>query len=275
MFPDDDSALGPFLGNLPPEILDDVVEKLGGFRMTFAMAGKTCREVVERLPSSRALLATARQVLTKQEIKRMMSRGMTPLAVAVMEGDVEALEWLIKLFDGKDLEWRDDGAELSRMAAVRGKIESLTCLRANQCPWDWMTCSAAARGGHLGVLQWLNENGCRWNPGTCEAAAWGGHLEMLQWARQNGFPWNVKTCINAAYRGHLQVLQWAHQNGCPWSEETCQYAAWEGHLEVLRWARQNGCPWDAKTWSWAHPRCRPYLLEHGCPGADESRAYEK
>ena len=47
-FPDDRHVLGPFLGNLPPEILDAVVHKLGWFRTTFAMAGRTCREVVGR-----------------------------------------------------------------------------------------------------------------------------------------------------------------------------------------------------------------------------------
>ena len=54
-FPDDDHALGPFLGNLP-EILDVVVEKLGWFQTTFAMAGRTCREVVARVPRMRAVL---------------------------------------------------------------------------------------------------------------------------------------------------------------------------------------------------------------------------
>ena len=33
---------------------------------------------------------------------------MMPLVVASAEGDVEALGWLIQLFDGKDLEWRDE-----------------------------------------------------------------------------------------------------------------------------------------------------------------------
>ena len=37
--PDGDHVLGPFLGTLPPEILDLVVEQLGWFQTTFAMAG--------------------------------------------------------------------------------------------------------------------------------------------------------------------------------------------------------------------------------------------
>ena len=55
-FSDDDRVLGPFLGNLPPEILDAVVRNLGWFRTTFAMAGRTCREAVDRVPSPLSVL---------------------------------------------------------------------------------------------------------------------------------------------------------------------------------------------------------------------------
>jgi hypothetical protein len=179
-FPDDDCVLGPFLGNLPPEILDAVVRNLGWFQTTFAMAGRTCREVVARVPSMRA-------VLTEEEREELSWAVVIPFAEAVIEGDVEAMVWLMQLFDEKGLEWRyDSGTGLSLLAAERGKLESLTCLRANGCPWDERTCHCAAHGGHL---------------------------------------------------------------------------------EVLQWARENGCPWDEKTWRLARSNCRPYLLEHGCPGA--------
>ena len=98
---------------------------------------------------------------------------------------------------------------------------------------------------------------------------------MLKWARQNGCPWYENTCEATARGGHLEVLKWARQNGCPWDEETCADAAEGGHLEVLKWARQNGCPWDEGTWSIADPLCRPYLIEHGCPGShllDDARS---
>ena len=230
LFPDDDHALGPFLGNLPPEILDAVVQNLGWFRTAFALAGKTCREVVDRVPSTRARL-TERELLQMMSLgktplvpltevpvlasERLRLRELIPLAVAVMEADVEAMVWLMQLFDGKGLKWRDDvGIGLSVLAAGRGKFESLTWVRANGCPWDEWTCAFAAGGGHL------------------------------------------------------EVLQWARQNGCPWNEWTCSYAAHGGHLEVLQWARENGCPWGKLTWDHANSRCRPYLIEHGCPGAE-------
>ena len=63
------------------------------------------------------------------------------------------------------------------------------------------------------------------------------------------------------------MLQWARENGCPWDLLTCMTAATGGQLEVLKWARQNGCPWDENTWKHAQSNCRPYLIEHGCPGS--------
>jgi hypothetical protein len=51
--------------------------------------------------------------------------------------------------------------------------------RQNGCPWNELTCSEAAKGGHLEVLRWARQNGCPFDPGTCEWAAEGGHLEVL------------------------------------------------------------------------------------------------
>lgn len=79
---------------------------------------------------------------------------------------------------------------------------------------EW-TCSDAARGGHLGVLQWARKNGCPWNEWTCSNAAKGGHLEVLRWARQNGCPWNGWTYNEAFTCGHLAVREWAIAQHCP------------------------------------------------------------
>ena len=95
--PDDDRALGPLLGTLPPEILDVVVKKLGWFQTTFAMAGRTCREAVERVSSPRAV------VLTEEELERMNISGIRdldgPLMTAAADGDLQALAWVIERFE--------------------------------------------------------------------------------------------------------------------------------------------------------------------------------
>ena len=184
-FPDDDHALGPFLGNLP-EILDVVVEKLGWFQTTFAMAGRTCREVVARVPRMRA-------VLTEEEREELSWAAAIPLAEAVIEGDVEALGWLIQLFDVKGLKWRKVGGsnrpDLLARPPGEERREHEVCLRANGCPWDEDTCANAAAGGHLEVFSGRVRNGAR-GVRDVRAAAKGGHLEVLQWARQNGCRWD-------------------------------------------------------------------------------------
>jgi hypothetical protein len=74
-------------------------------------------------------------------------------------------------------------------------------LRANGCPWDELTCSCAAAGGHLEVLKWAHENGGPWSAGTCAMAAQEGHLEVLRWLCANGCPIDVMTCNFAAEAG--------------------------------------------------------------------------
>ena len=101
-------------------------------------------------------------------------------------------------------------------------------------------CNAAASRGQLDVLQWARANDYPWDGLTCACAALNGHLAVLQWARDNGCPWNEKTCANAAENGHLTVLQWARANGCPCSKFTNIIMLVGGHKEVVQWARANG-----------------------------------
>jgi hypothetical protein len=41
-------------------------------------------------------------------------------------------------------------------------------------------CANAAFGGHLAVVQWAHANGCPWDKRTCSFAAKGGHLPVLE-----------------------------------------------------------------------------------------------
>ena len=72
-------------------------------------------------------------------------------------------------------------------------------------------CELAARAGCVGSMASLRERGCEWDSYTCSAAAEGGHLEVLQWDRY--------TCYAAALGGDLKVLKWAHEHGCEWDRQ--------------------------------------------------------
>ena len=47
-------------------------------------------------------------------------------------------------------------------------------------------CQAAARSGQLEELKVLRENGWPWDANTCSGAARGGNIEVLQWSHANG-----------------------------------------------------------------------------------------
>mmetsp|Transcript_2285 Transcript_2285/g.6091 ORF Transcript_2285/g.6091 Transcript_2285/m.6091 type:complete len:107 (+) Transcript_2285:247-567(+) len=101
------------------------------------------------------------------------------------------------------------------------------------------------------MLEWQRDNGLQWDAGTCTGAAAGGHLPVLQMLRAQGCPWDENVCMWAAAYGKYSVLQWAHANGCPLGSLTIadarQYRGSKGvsvadFEAVVKWLRANGCP---------------------------------
>ncbi|GLC36759.1 hypothetical protein PLESTB_000786000 [Pleodorina starrii] len=123
----------------------------------------------------------------------------------------------------------------------------------------WVVCvAAAARGGHLRVLQWLTEPGAA-RPGAeeeavqdlgrcpaAEAAAESGSLEVLRLWAERGFAFGSEEAFRGATRaGNPAVLEWLVARGCPLSSTGEPYllAALNGDLATLRCLRRLGCPW--------------------------------
>src|SRR5690242_11913402 len=99
------------------------------------------------------------------------------------------------------------------LGPVSDLLLKLEIVRYFRVKW---TCTNAASGGQLVLIQWLHENGCPWdNEDICDEAAIGGHLELLQWIHEKGWPWKAFTCTAEATGGHHEVVQWLHNNGCP------------------------------------------------------------
>jgi hypothetical protein len=66
----------------------------------------------------------------------------------------------------------DDPADLARLPAVSHAMrDAMASMGLRGTPLNANTCSAAAKGGHLEVLQWACANGYPWNMWTCENAA--------------------------------------------------------------------------------------------------------
>jgi hypothetical protein len=73
-------------------------------------------------------------------------------------------------------------------AATAAPTSLVACERdAFACIRGVRTCSAAAEGGHLEVLQWARAHDCPWNEARVrEYAAAGGHVDMLGWLDEHG-----------------------------------------------------------------------------------------
>ena len=285
-FPNENTPLGPFLGNLPVDVLRVVLGLLTPFeRALFARAGGACYRVAKQSGLGRAGVSSRdiKQLMHMDELTASMSVFTWSLSnlgdpdktvtrvivfgthprhaylwdeslgtlVAKSAAGADTLDFLVRLRDastGEDaMPYPWKNSRTCSEAARKGRQESIKWLRANGCPWNETTCDGAALGGHLDVLKWLRANGCPWDWRTSLTAATQGTLDTLKWAHANGCPWDELTCSGAASGGHLDVLKWARANGCPWDETTCALAASGGHLDVLKWLRANGCPWDETT----------------------------
>lgn len=114
-------------------------------------------------------------------------------------------------------------------------------------PRNKIAAEVAASVGALETLGWLatNSDGPAWDAGILRAAARGGHIDVLQYARFSlGLPWDGSVCANAGSAGNLAALQWLRKNGCPWDKMCTAWAELNGHSAVKEWALANGCDWS-------------------------------
>ncbi len=65
-----------------------------------------------------------------------------------------------------------------------GQLVIISHAHAEGFPLRARVCAAAARGGHLHLLQWLRAHDCAWDYFTCAWAARGGHLEVTKMIRR-------------------------------------------------------------------------------------------
>jgi len=195
--------LGPVLGTLPADLLQqEVLRRLGPRDLaSLAGAGRGCAAAV----AATVLMQWAKRwrMTAPFRLERLCVRRACPYAARC--GNRKVLEWL----------------------------------HNTGCPWDTTTACMAARFGHFSVLQWAREHHCPWDWATPANAACGGHLAVLQWAQEQDCPWDSTTCIYATTTGQLEVLQWVRENdaaGAVWSERRVrQFAGGPRKQEVLSW----------------------------------------
>jgi hypothetical protein len=185
--------------------------------------------------------------------------GAETMCAAARIGHLEVVQWL----HNRGCPWKSGPpAVKSGLPAVTAALAALADVAELDAAADqdaaaelaahvafYVTCDAAAGGGHLEVLRWAREHGATWHEETCIAAARGGHLAVLQWLREHDCPWNSNVSYDAALGGHLEVLQWMRENdaderrGRVWDEFLVRaYADGPRKQEVLTWLDQLSGP---------------------------------
>ncbi|GLC68230.1 hypothetical protein PLESTF_000664500 [Pleodorina starrii] len=141
---------------------------------------------------------------------------------------------------------------------------------------DQVPVTAAARQGHLAVLQYLHDSGFRVRPrSVAEAAAWAGHLPIVSWAVEGlgVAPTDGEDSLLdfAAESGNLQLMVWLHDRGWALGPSAIPNGAVSGCEVALEWLVERGCPFPldggayrmaARNGDLAMLRC---LHRLGCP----------
>ena len=209
------------------DLTDDVLRKL----------------VLEYAPVPFALKATCKAMR-----RAAPERTETPIQRVVVS--LALISWARAMGMG----WK--GNKVMKAAAAAGDLSVVVYACEMHAPRDQTVVYAACRHGHLDVVDWLVGSGCPWKEKNeddqlhvgcmaCAAAAKGGHLHVLQFLRsgQMNAKWNWKTPMKAAERGHLEVLRWAMENHCPVDPYTYHGAATYGHVHILEYLHTTHAPY--------------------------------
>ena len=145
---------------------------------------------------------------------------------------IDAMKDIVKK---SGFEAREDIDRACEQAAAKGHFSTLKyfgsmyhCFR-NECT------SAAARAGHMDILQWLLTE-CPFSP---VMDARDEEFTLLRWAHWNGCPLTERMIALALREPNIPMLSWLKERGCPWPD--LSYAEFGGcYLEVIRWMLENG-----------------------------------
>lgn len=175
--------------------------------------------------------------------------------LAVHEGNLKAVKWLIETFNWNRRSDRDARVEwLTIFAAHFSHLEIMKYLysvfnapRFNR--WHHLP-MVAARCGNLEMMKWLHSIPFYTTTQSMYQAAESGHLEIINWLHEH----HIEGCTTAAMddaaaNNHLHVVKWLHENrteGC--TADAMDMAAANGHSEMVVWLHENrseGCTTEA------------------------------
>lgn len=125
--------------------------------------------------------------------------------------------------------------------------------------------NAAAKCGHLEVLQWIHNNieNCI-NEIVLSNATHYGHLNIVKWYYKCGYPREKDVYKNATANGHFDIVKWLHKKNLIDQSELRVYTSI--NIENLKWMRENGYTWGKQTFytvcKTGDVKCLKYAIEN-------------
>jgi ankyrin repeat protein len=216
-------------------------------------------------------------------VSEYQSHGNSVSHLSVIEGQIDLLKWLKKMFGSNILTTLNWAGETPFLVAVsQGKLEIVQWMYdegisiEDRTPLGRSAVHLAAAAGHLGILNWLVMHGASVHERTylgytvaCMAAK-AGHVPVLAWLAEQGASLTQivhdGSCpiLQAIFFGHLRVLRWMHRNGFSLSQRFAggmtlvHFAARSGHLHILRWLASQGLSLIETT----HSGLTPIMVAH-------------
>ncbi|GLC45460.1 hypothetical protein PLESTM_001738200 [Pleodorina starrii] len=166
-------------------------------------------------------------------------------AVRAGDGDaaVARLQWLRGRGYPLDAAVADAAVDFGNLAALRFLVEQAGV----QPTGDQFRVTAAARQGHLAVLQYLHARGLPlYAPCVAVGAAAMGHLPLVAWAVEDlgVAPADGEDSLldRAAASSNIELMSWLHVRGWALGPRAIYNGAESGCEEALEWLVERGCP---------------------------------
>lgn len=104
-------------------------------------------------------------------------------------------------------EHRHWDAGMCANAAQGGNLQLLDFLLQEGFATSPLVCDMAAQYGHLNLLHWARETkGLPWGSTSAHAAARGGHLEILQWLVTHECPYDFQVLVEGAQLARRDII---------------------------------------------------------------------